>query len=321
MKFKMKTKLGKSISKAIVKARVHAPAICLVGGIIASAGAMVFAVKAGMDTPSILEERKSKVREYKKAVDEDQYDEPYTEEDCEDDIKRENAIAVGRLAKTYAPAVALYALSVVLMINGHKCLNKRIAVLANTLTATNSAWTAYRKRVASYVGDEEEEEIYKGKKKVKKTTVDEETGEVKEETVEVYEPKTCVYSRCFDETCPDWQKDAFRNRIFVEENQRYFNDILKFRGAGHNETGFVFLNEVYKALGFPQIPEGQYIGWWYKKGEHEPTIDFGILNSDDPKVRLFMNGYERSCWLNFNIDGDIMHYMKKNGIKEFQRYD
>ena len=49
-------------------------------------------------------------------------------------------------------------------------------------------------------------------------------------------------------------------------------------------------------------------GWIYD--EENPIgdnyVDFGIFNCMEEKVRDFVNGYERSILLDFNVDGDIM---------------
>lgn len=106
------------------------------------------------------------------------------------------------------------------------------------------------------------------------------------------------YARFFDETCPNWTRDAESNLIFLKATQLYLNDKLK-------RQGYVFLNDAYDAIGIPRTKEGQLVGWVYN--EKNPTgdncVDFGLT---DPSSKKFVNGYERTILLDFNVDGNIL---------------
>ena len=75
----------------------------------------------------------------------------------------------------------------------------------------------------------------------------------------------------------------------------------KLRSKGH-----LFLNEVYDSLGIPRSREGQAVGWVYDK-KKDTYVDFGIYNINRASNREFVNGYERSILLDFNVDGDILN--------------
>ena len=75
-------------------------------------------------------------------------------------------------------------------------------------------------------------------------------------------------------------------------------------------NGYVFLNDVYRALGFESTPYGAVVGWYKSKNMDEMSgrdgfVDFGIFNPDNERARAFVNGYERSILLDFNVDGII----------------
>ena len=88
---------------------------------------------------------------------------------------------------------------------------------------------------------------------------------------------------------------------FLKCQQNYLNDLLKRQKV-------VLLNEAYDALGFPRTKAGAVTGWVYD--ENEPIgdnyIDFGIFNLNSEAARNFVNGYERSIWLDFNVDGYVL---------------
>ena len=75
--------------------------------------------------------------------------------------------------------------------------------------------------------------------------------------------------------------------------------------------GHLYLNEVYDMLGIPRTKAGQIVGWIYDE-EHpvgDNYVDFGIYDSNKPRVRDFVNGYERTVLLDFNVDGNILDMM------------
>ena len=142
-------------------------------------------------------------------------------------------------------------------------------------------------------------------KEVEETSVDEKTGEEKvtKKTVNVADPNNySSYARFFDDGCTGWTKDPEYNLMFLKKQQRYANDLLKSRGH-------LFLNEVYDMLGIPRTKAGQVVGWIYD--EEYPNgdnfVDFGIYDLYNEKARDFVNGYERTILLDFNVDGDIMN--------------
>ena len=109
------------------------------------------------------------------------------------------------------------------------------------------------------------------------------------------------YARFFDESSSAWRKDANVNLVYLLMQQRYANDLLK-------KKGYLFLNEVYDMLGIPKTKEGQIIGWVYDTDNPigDNYVDFGIYNIHNDANRKFVNGYERTILLDFNVDGMIL---------------
>ena len=110
--------------------------------------------------------------------------------------------------------------------------------------------------------------------------------------------KISHYACWFDETCAGWTKCAENNKLFLLCQQEYANEKLKAKG-------FLFLNEVYEMLGMPRTKAGQMVGWAYDKDNQtgDNFVDFGLYA---PHNANFINGYERSVLLDFNVDGDIL---------------
>ena len=92
--------------------------------------------------------------------------------------------------------------------------------------------------------------------------------------------------------------------MFLRRQQDAANDRLK-------SDGYLFLNDVYEMLGFPKTKAGQMVGWIYdeKNPNGDNFVDFGIYDISKPANSKFVNGYERSIILDFNVDGVILDLM------------
>ena len=68
---------------------------------------------------------------------------------------------------------------------------------------------------------------------------------------------------------------------------------------------------MYKALGMQPSKAGHVVGWVYdeKNPIGDNYIDFGLYNMNREAVRNFVNGYEKTILLDFNIDGNVWELM------------
>ena len=128
---------------------------------------------------------------------------------------------------------------------------------------------------------------------------------VVKKSVNVMDPTSISpYAKFFDDGCTGWSKDPEESLWFLKLQQDYANNKLKTRG-------YLFLNEVYEMLGIPRTAAGCVVGWIYdeKCPNGDNFVDFGIFDTNKPKSRDFVNGYERVILLDFNVDGNIQHLM------------
>ena len=101
--------------------------------------------------------------------------------------------------------------------------------------------------------------------------------------------------RIFDETNPQWKLSVESNRSFLVLQEQYLNHLLRM-------YGFVFLNDVFVALGYPRTPIGQLLGW-LKDGRGNQYIAFNIEEIDGTS----------NLKLKFNVDGVIINdFFKDN---------
>ena len=106
------------------------------------------------------------------------------------------------------------------------------------------------------------------------------------------------YARWFNEKCVGWCKDSETNKFFLLHQQAYANELLKARG-------YLFLNEIYDMLGIPRTKAGQVVGWVFDKENPigDNFVNFGLYDNQNED---FVNGYENSILLDFNVDGMIL---------------
>lgn len=192
-----------------------------------------------------------------------------------------------KLAKLYAPALVLGAASIVSLATGHGIMLKRNASLAAAYAAVDQAFKTYKKKVESKFGKDAVIDAL--------VSTAEEDLTKNELTMEAIAAVDGVspYGVIFDETNNNWSADEDLSMLHLKCQQQYANDILQTRGH-------IFLNEVYKMLGFPHTPAGAVTGW--VKGNGDDFVDFnifeGTFEGEDEKGRTVTK------WaLDFNVDG------------------
>lgn len=306
MKFQLPANVTRSFGKLGLQLRKHSPEILVAAGVVGTVASTVLACKATTKLSGILEESKDNLDQIKGYVEQNGYSEKYTEEDKKKDITIVYAQTGLKLVKLYAPAVVLGALSLTGIIASHRILTTRNAALGAAYTAVSTGFKEYRGRVIDRFGEELDRELrYNVKaKEIEETIVNEDGSETTiKKTVNTIDPNVySPFARCFDETCPMWERDWEHNRFFIDQQQKAANNILQRRG-------YLFLNEVYEMLGFDKTPQGHVVGWYYDKhdeGASDNFVDFGLFNGDE-NSRLFINGKEKAVWLDFNVDTDNLY--------------
>lgn len=294
----------------------HSPEILVITGVVGTVVSAVMACKATTKVNFILEETKSQVDIIHNGVENGEvkgYLEngevgmiPYNEEDSKKDLAFVYGHTALKFARLYAPSVLLGAASITAILAGHNILHKRSVALAAAYTAVDNSFKQYRGRVMDRLGEEFDKEIrYNIKAKEIEETVVDENGQEQTvtKTVEVADTTNVLgaYTFCFDETCMGWERDAEANKYFLLRQQDHANERLRAKG-------YMCLNEVLEMLGIHHTKMGQVVGWIYDKNNPigDNYIDFGIFDIRNEANRNFVNGLEKSIWLNFNVDGNIL---------------
>lgn len=296
--FPGKEKLIAKTSRLALKVSKHSPEICVATGIVAGVGATALACRATLRVGEIIDSHNETMAKINKLVSYAEDGNPIDGYSVEEGQKEKWILTIQticKIGKLYSPAIIAGAFSVGMILGGHHILKSRNAALSLAYTGLQKAYDEYRKRVREVVGEEKENDIFKGVREV----VTEETKEngkvVKKKANELGEPAS-PYTRLFDEGSCWWKPDAEQNKFFLQMQQNHANDLLRLRGH-------LFLNEVFDMLDIPRTKTGSVCGWVY--GEGDSFVDFGLWDVTKEGVRRFINGAERNIWLEFNCDGVI----------------
>lgn len=301
-------KVTRAASKCGYKLKKASPTIMIVGAAIGGVTATVLACKATIKAQDIMTEHYAQVESIhtaKKQI------EDGTVQLSESDITTTYVQTGLKLAKVYAPAVTLGAVSLGCMFGSHHIMSKRNASLTAAYIALDKAFEEYKSRVSDRFGSRVQEELEHNIKAVElesKSTNEQGVEETIKEYKDIAMQHTSPYTCIFDETVDTWQPDNMLNRNYLFLMEQAANKRL--RTQGH-----LFLNDVLASLGTHggvtlKTPEGQIVGWIYDP--NDPTrqnhVDFGVTNyvEGDEALNSFINGGERSVMLRFNCDGPII---------------
>jgi len=285
--------VGRKIGDAILTQKKHAPRTMFVIGLAGTITSAVLACRATLKLPDMIDEMESDIKEVKEARDSLQHFNQGSRKQAvtEKDVAYAYAVNVMRVTKLYAPSVVLGVASIGLLTSSHVTLSRRNAGLTAAYATLQTAFENYRDRVREQVGEDKEKDLYLG---VSEQSITED-GKTKKVKV-VNANGMSAYSKLFDESNPNYKPWIDHNRVFIQGVQNYMNHRL-------NSRGHVFLNEVYEELGFPHTPAGCVVGWKLDNPRGgDNFVDFGMFEATNAE---FVNGYERSIWLDFNVDGPM----------------
>lgn len=308
-------KMTRTASKCGYKLKKASPTIMIVGAAIGGVTATVLACKATIKAQDILTEHNAQVESIHTTKQQIESGEIQLIEGETNDYKSDittTYVKTGlKLAKVYAPAVTLGAVSLGCMFGSHHIMSKRNASLTAAYIALDKAFEEYKSRVSDRFGSRVQEELEHNIKAVEiesKSTNEQGVEETIKEYKDIAMQHTSPYTCIFDETVDTWQADNQLNRNYLFLMEQAANKRL--RTQGH-----LFLNDVLSSIGTHggvtmKTPEGQIVGWIYDPNDEtrQNHVDFGVTNyvEGDEALNSFINGGERSVMLRFNCDGPII---------------
>lgn len=309
---KITENVGKAFYKTKFAVKKHSPEILMIGGAIGVVSSAIMACRATTKLSKVMDEHKRNVEQIHHVANNPDAlpaNKTYTKDDAKKDIAITYTQTGLRLVKLYAPSVILGTLSLTCMISSNNILKQRNAGLAAAYAAVDKGFKSYRSNVVERFGEEVDKELkYSIKAKEFETVETDKNGKEKKvkktENVSTADGES-AFARFFTVGCDNWQKDAEHNLWYLKQQQNYANEKLRAQG-------YLFLNDVYEMLGIPRSRAGQAVGWIYddkNPGKYNNFVDFGIYNINREPNMDFVNGYEPTILLDFNVDGVILNQL------------
>lgn len=296
-------KMTSTVRKASFKVKKHSPEILIVAGVIGTVASTVLACKATTKLSTIMDESKSDIEAIHKCSEDEKMADQYSQEDVKKDLAIVYAQTGLKVAKLYAPAIALGALSITSIVASNQILRKRNVALAAAYATVDKTFKEYRSRVVDRFGEQVDKELHYNikAKKFEEMVTDPETGKEKKvkSTVEVANPSNNPFAIFFDETTSKaYEENDDYNRMTLRATQQLANDKL-------HTDGYLFLNDVYDALGIQRTKMGQIVGWVDKPDEEgrDGYVDFRVIETNRETED---GGYKKAWLLDFNVDGNIL---------------
>lgn len=283
-------------ARVIVK---HSPTILTATGTVGLVGTAVLASRATLTYRELIEEELEVITNGPELM--EKYPDRYSEED----FRKDRVICYSRIVtktlKHYGPAIAVGTVSIAAFWWSNSIQAKRIAGLAAAYTALDASYKKYKKSVAEIVGEDSmkkiEEKIFQDS--AVKFTDEEFTAN--DEFAESVLPEYSPYARIVDENASVWDPSDDITELNIHAQLNYMNDVLRTRG-------YVFLSDVYDALGIPRTPASQVVGWLWKKGNGDHYVSFGDIEGH--RIKFYDDSRRREVanyLLDFNVDGEIVN--------------
>lgn len=273
-----------------LKAKKNAPRLKIYAG---GAGTMAAGIWACYETtklPATLDEIKADIDAVKST--------DYTSKD----LTLAYIKGAGKVGRLYSGPIAAEAASLGLIFSGEHDWCKREAQAAAACATYSTILKNYRKNVVEELGEEADRRFRYGLKEEEIVEKDENGKNVKHKEVTADIDTHSDFARFFDESCGNWDKDSEYNIMFLNGVQSWATNKLR-------ADGYLFLNDVYKALGMQPSYAGNYVGWIYddKNPVGDNQVLFNIYDYKNEAKRNFVNGYTNVVLVDFNIDGDLLH--------------
>lgn len=293
-------------ARQILVAQKHSPKVLFVAGTVGVITATALACRATLKVSAVLDDHEKRQANLEGALDV-RSEAGNTEGSAVDRITRNLAqlkVQTGlQIAKLYAPAIAVGAVSIAALTGSHIVLTKRNAGAMAAYAGLDRAYKEYRDRVSKEYGEDVDRKFASGgyEVEVEEKLAD---GTVRKDVkVKKSAHGGSPYAVVFDEHSKRFTREPGMNAMIVQMQQSYAND--KLRAQGH-----LFLNEVYDMLGLPRTKAGAVVGWVWRRENEEKTgdnyVSFGVFDGDQERAEAFIDGDESAVWLDFNVDGMIL---------------
>jgi hypothetical protein len=290
----------KAVHTTVGVAKRFSPQILMGVGIAGVITAGVLACKATLRLEEVVTKAEDDIEDVKERRTENKFD---TETEYNKELTKVYVNRTFQIVKLYTPALSVGMVGIGCLLGSYGVMNQRNVASIAAYQTLASGFEKYRRNVVEDLGEEKDKEYRYGLVEKDIPTFDEEGKQTGSKTVvDVRTDGHSDYFRIFEGTNDNWSKVPGMNQMFLTNQQNWLNDRL-------NARGYLFLNDVYKSLGYPATPAGQSVGWLSEGHRNfdpktmDGFVDFGLMEIEQQNKRDFQNAFEHSVIIDFNVDG------------------
>lgn len=302
---KIKEAVSPKVGQAVLATKANSPELYMAGGIaLGILGAILFA-RAHKKSDEVLGETFEQIDSVREFVYEE--NEKAVEQTGHEVISRADeqkmltplyGTVLMDTAKLYGPALLVGIGSIALLLASRGELRRRNSALLSTVALVERGFATYRSRIIEEYGEEADMKAFYGAESRDVVTLEEdEKGKTKKKRSKRLhipeEPAPLLYGRVFDFNNKRWSPDRDRNELFLQSAQDTANNSLLL-------DGHVFLNDVYRDLGFKDTAIGAVVGWTKDSSTGDGYVSFGLDKS------INVNEGDNRWMLDFNVQGNIL---------------
>lgn len=267
------TVIGKA-NKVFDILKPHLPMIGMVVGSAAVCAGGFITGRATLKVDSILDSHNEMMDHTRREIN-GYSEDKYSEFDRKRDVVQVYSVTANKFVRAFGPGIALSTVGFMCIFKSFTTLSHWHMLAVGAVTALDEQFSSYRGNVVNELGVEADKKFLLGEKyvdadpktsKVELSTVDENGEVIKEEreVVTIEDPLVNVeddFTRVFDYHNPKWDADFLMNDNFVWSIRSFYTKQLQQRHIDH-----VFLNTIFKDMGFEETGIGHFYGWTSKPG-------------------------------------------------------
>lgn len=284
--------ISRAVGAAKLALKAKAPTLLVVGGVASMGVGTVIAAKKTLEIDSVLERHVNDLEKisYGQSLNLPSYGKEVA---LGDRFKVYSSVGVDLVRLYFIPGV-FWVGGATMVFAGHRVMLQRNATLTVALSGVMQAFDAYRDRVRNHMGNDFDQAMLHGYKMDE--VLDSETGTpqlvpTRDWDAEHVDP----YNRIFGQgETSAWRNDLGLNKMFLAQQREFAQQLL-------NRRGYLYLSDVYDALGFPNSDTAQVVGWKVERlpdgSRNIPTVDFGL---DRPMPDDWKYSRENAVYLDFN---------------------
>lgn len=295
--------LSRAIGAVKLASKAHAPTIMVVSGVVTMGASVITASKKTLTVERVLEPYVEDLENIQVAVDNAKNSPAvtYGEKAAAKDRGAVYGHVAVDLSKHYFVPGVLFLGGSALVFGGHHIMLKRNATLAIAFTGVKQAFEAYRSRVRDEFGPMADQAMLSGHRQIEVIDDNDKVQLVNTRDWDNTDDPTDPYNRIFDrESSSQWIDDLSVNKLFIQNQVRMAQIRLGLEG-------YLYLCDLYQALGFPETPDSRVVGWKSKRlpdgTMNIPVIDVGL---DLPMPDDWKYSRDNAIYLDFNCSGLIV---------------